>query len=195
MKVLLDGNPLDIASDALEKDRILAEVRRACAAQGRVMQSLAVDGVPLEEEAFLVLEGGTVVEIATTPLRDLIRSSLDEAMAYLPRLTKGFGSIADHLEADDKNRGLSMLTDALEGVGWIVKVLANTHALLGAGSDQDLPLFLGQLQQKLESLAGALEGSRFFEVAFQIREELLPALEALTPRVEALRALAEGDAN
>lgn len=195
MKVLLDGNPLDIASDVFDKDRILAEIRRACAAQGRVMQSLAVDGVPLEEEAFLALEGGQVVEVVTTPLRDLIRSSLDEAKAYLPRLTKGFGSIADHLEADDKNRGLSMLTDALEGVGWIVKVLANTHALLGAGSDRDLPLFLGHLQEKLEGLAGALEGSRFFEAAFQIREELLPSLEGLAPRIEALQSLAEGDAN
>ncbi len=194
MKVFVDGAALEIPSGE-GKERLLEEVRRFCASRGRVMQTLAVDGIALEEEVFLTLEGGSLVEFTTTPLRDLIRSSLEEAVTYLPRLTRGLCTVADHLEAEEKGAGLSLLSDALEGIGWLLKVLADTDSLLGgrARDGDDLPPLLTDLQSRLEELARSLEEGRFFEAAHHMRERLVPALGRLAPRIEALQSLADGD--
>lgn len=196
MKVLVDGKDLDLRSEAT-KAEILAEIRSDCAARGQVFDSLLVDGVALNEEAFLSLEGGSLVEVSTIPLRDLIKSSLEEAVRYLPRLIAGLRSVADSLEASEKTQALSILSDALEGVGWIIRIIADSHALLGARPDEGeiLAGLLGDLQERLETLAQSLEEDRPFEAALQIREEIIPALEGLEPRVVALQSLSQGTIN
>lgn len=196
MKVFVDDNALDLRSGAA-KEEILREVLAACASRGRVLETISVDGVVLDEASFVALEGGSRVEVSTVSLRDLIRSSLQEAVGYLPKLVRGLGTVADRFEAEEKAQALPTLSDALEGIGWLLRVLADTHALLGArpAEGEELARLLAALQERLEKLSRALEGDRFFEAAFLLREEIVPALEGLAPRIEVLRSLSEGNVN
>ncbi len=196
MKVFVDDSALDLRSGA-GKEEILREVLATCASRGRVLETISVDGVVLDEVSFVALEGGSRVEVSTVSLRDLIRSSLQEAVGYLPKLVRGLRTVADRLEAEEKVQALSTLSDALEGIGWFLRVLADTHTLLGArpAEGEELAHLLAALQERLEKLSQSLEGDRSFEAAFLLREEIVPALEGLAPRIEALRNLSEGNVN
>ena len=183
VKVLVDGKKLDIPEELSCKDDILALVREHAGTKGRVVRAISVDGTELDEVSFSALSGGSEVNFTTGPVRELVNESLCEAQIYLANLSAGFERIADTLEGDKAAEGLGLLASAAEGIGWLLQVLHNSQVLLGLEdgeiSDGGLAELKGNLLRNLENVSTSVEEKKYLELAYRIRNGLLPDIHRL----------------
>ena len=101
MKAYIDGQECtDNLGDGSALS-ILSAVKRRASECGRVVTEIRLDDVVMDEEAFSSVSGGLAVHFTSRPVRELVLESLDEAVKYIPRLTKGLEEIALHFERND----------------------------------------------------------------------------------------------
>jgi hypothetical protein len=183
MKVLVDGKKIDLPEGLSSRDDILTFVREHTGTKARVVRTITVDGTELDEESFSALSGGNEVNFTTSPVRELVNESLCEAQMYLANLSAGFERIADTLEGDKAAEGLGLLASAAEGIGWLLQVLHNSQVLLGLEdgeiSDGGLAELKGSLLQNLENVSTSVEEKKYLELAYGIRNGLLPDIHRL----------------
>ena len=191
MKVLIDGKELDFLADASGKEEILASVRENAGTHGRVVRTISVDGTELDEESFSALSGGSEVSFTTGPVRELVNESLCEAQTYVANLSAGFERIADTLEGDKAAEGLDLLARAAEGIGWLLQVLHNSQVLLaledGEIGDGGLAGLKGSLLLNLEEVSASVEEKKYLELAYRIRNGLLPDVRRLEVYLQSLQ--------
>ena len=102
MKVSIDGQEHREIPSTASPLEILEAVRAEAARSGLVLTGLRVDGVEMDERAFLALSGGMSAHFSLTPVRLLIRETIAEALDYVARLKKGIEEIADRFEQRDR---------------------------------------------------------------------------------------------
>ncbi len=198
MRVRVDDRDWLPEEGRIPADRgdLVDRVRADAFARGRVVLSIRVDGQEIDEEGFRSLSGGQEASFSTQPIRDLVRDSLEQMRRYFPALVKGMGGIADRLEEERTEEAMTLLRQGLEGIGWVLQVLDNTRFLLGVASEDsgsgDYPSVRSALSRCLEEAEKALEGGRYFELSFRIREEIVPALCRLQPYAEEMERLSGG---
>lgn len=179
----MDGKRLDLPEDLSCRDDILAFVREHAGTMGRVVRGISVDGTELDELSFSALSGGSEVIFTTGPVRELVNESLCEAQNYLANLSAGFERIADTLEGEKAAEGLGLLASAAEGIGWLLQVLHNSQVLLGLEdgeiSDGGLAELKGSLLLNLENVSNSVEEKKYLELAYRIRNGLLPDIHRL----------------
>ena len=197
MRILMDGVDWQPQTGEPQEDRgaLLEDLKAQALAQGRVLVSLVVDGSELDEEGFRNLQGGRELRCETQSVRELVRDSLSQTKEYFPALQRGVEGIADRLEEGKVQEALQLLQQATEGIGWVLHVVQNCRLLLGIAEEEprtgNLQADCARLQEILESLSGSLEQERFFELAFHLREELLPLLSQLNLYTEEFLVAAE----
>ena len=112
MKVSIDGQERREIPSTASPLEILEAVRAEAARSGLVLTGLRVDGVEMDERAFLALSGGMSAHFSLTPVRLLVRETLAEALSYISRLKKGIGEIADHFEEGGTSAAQNGLSEA-----------------------------------------------------------------------------------
>jgi molecular chaperone GrpE (heat shock protein) len=197
MKILLNNEEW-ISSDASGDNRALIwqELQDQVSSQGEIIHSLEVDGEEMLPEAFLQISGDHEFVLKTKPIRLLVRESLEESHRYLPALLKGYESIADNLEEEKTKDALELMQQAFEGTQWVLGVTQNCQVLLGESSLSDTEegkRLRDGVSQVLEKMEKALEEQRFFEIAFLLREELIPGLNAFEEYTQKLYLLATSE--
>jgi hypothetical protein len=187
MKVYIDGQDYSGILGASDAASILSAVRGEMVRTGRVVTEIQTDGVVMDEDAFLNVTGGLSARFASKPVRELVRESLDEALAYIPRLTKGLGEIALHFEKNEIPRGQGLLADAADGLDWLLSVFQHCRSLLTAETD-------GTRREELEkslcdcvNTIGSLHGEgKYLQVALCLRQRLIPEIEKLAVYIRQL---------
>jgi molecular chaperone GrpE (heat shock protein) len=197
VKILLNNEEW-ISSDASGDNRALIwqELQDQVSSQGEIIHSLEVDGEEMLPEAFLQISGDHEFVLKTKPIRLLVRESLEESHRYLPALLKGYESIADNLEEEKTKDALELMQQAFEGTQWVLGVTQNCQVLLGESSLSDTEegkRLRDGVSQVLEKMEKALEEQRFFEIAFLLREELIPGLNAFEEYTQKLYLLATSE--
>ncbi|MDR2175901.1 MAG: hypothetical protein LBO82_08195 [Synergistaceae bacterium] len=191
MKVYLDGQEIALPGGA-DAPSVLSAVRGQVAKDGRVITGLRVDDVEMDDEAFLNLTGGMAAHFVSQPVRDLVRESLDDALGYAPRLTKGLEEIALHFDRNELATAESGLADAAEGLDWLLRVFHHCSALLAVGGEAD-DAGLAKLKESLAAAVerlGSLHEERLYpQMALAIRQDLLPKVNELAAHVRSLRSL------
>ncbi|RRD65240.1 hypothetical protein [Fretibacterium sp. OH1220_COT-178] len=180
MKVWIDGREhpeLPSSATALE---IMEAVKADAARSGHVVTGLRVDGVEMDEEAFLGLSGGLAAHFTLAPVRLLVRESLEEALAYIPRLRRGIEDIAGHFEQGETSRARSQLSEAMDGLDWTLKIYERCTALTAELIPEAEEHAIREgLLNALNRLIGLMGEKRYPEMALALRQELLPNIEAL----------------
>lgn len=192
MKVYIDGQEYSELLGGADAASILNVVRGDVSRKGRVVTEIRLDDVVMDEEAFLNVTGGLAARFTSQPVRELVHDSLDEAVNYIPRLTKGLEEIALHFEKNELGVGQRKLADAADGLDWLLLVFQNCSALLAIGEEMnDLGLheLKTALSESINSL-GALHTERqYSQMAFCIRQKLIPEIEKFSVHVKKLRDL------
>ncbi len=184
MKVSIDGQErCEIPSTASPLE-ILEAVRAEASRSGLVLTGIRVDGVELDEQAFLGLSGGMSAHFALTPVRLLIQETLTEALSYVSRLRKGLGEIADRFEEGETSAAQNALSDAMEGLDWTLDVYERCSALTAGPSaepsaEPEGQAFRDGLLEILNRLIGLMGGKRYPQMALVLRQELLPSIDEL----------------
>lgn len=180
MKVSIDGQERREIPSTASPLEILEAVRAEAARSGLVLTGLQVDGVEMDERAFLALSGGMSAHFSLTPVRILVRETLAEALSYISRLKKGIGEIADHFEEGGTSAAQNGLSEAMEGLDWTLDVYERCSTLTaGASADPEEQAFRGGLLDILNRLIGLMDGKRYPQMALVLRQELLPSIDEL----------------
>ena len=191
MKVHIDGQECtDIIGGALS---ILSAVKRRVAETGRVMTEIRLDDVVMDEEAFSSVSGGLSVNFTSRSVRDLVLESLDEALKYIPRLTGGLEEIALHFEKNEFAVGEGKLADGADGLDWLLQVFQKCNSLLavnGVDNNDGLSELTEALNDDISSLGALHSEKKYLQMAFCIRQKLVPAIEKFSMHVQRLRDLA-----
>ncbi len=197
MKILLNNEEW-IPSEPSEGNRnlIWQELQDHVSSRGEIIHSLEVDGEEMLPEAFLQISEDHEFVLKTKPIRLLVRESLEESHRYLPALLKGYESIANKLEEEKTQEALELMQQAFEGTQWVLGVTQNCQVLLGESSlsdTEEVKHLQDGVSQALEKMEKALEEQRFFEIAFLLREELIPGLSAFEEYTQKLYLLATSE--
>ncbi len=192
MKICIDGQEYSDFPEGTRAADVLTEVKIRVSKDGRVITEIRVDGIVMDEEAFSNLAGGLQVHFASQSVRDLVRESLDEALRYIPRLTKGLEEIATHFEGDELALAQSRLADAADGLDWLLTVFQNCTSLLGIGQeteDTGIEELKGELSDSIAQLGTLYGEKKYLRMALCIRQRLLPEIETFSLHIRRLHDL------
>jgi hypothetical protein len=191
MKVYIDGQECtDVLGDG-SASSILSEVKRRASETGRVVTEIRLDDVVMDEDAFAGVSGGLGVHFTSYPVRDLVLESLDEALNYIPRLTKGLEEIALHFEKNEFADGEGKLADGAEGLDWLLQVSQRCGMLLAVSDDfGGYGEINAAFADSISSLGTYHSEKKYLQMAFCIRQKLVPEVEKFSMHVQKLRDLA-----
>ena len=191
MKVYIDGQECtDVLSDG-SASSILSDVKRRASEAGRVVTEIRLDDVLMDEEAFSGVSGGLSVIFTSQPVRGLVLESLDEALNYIPRLTKGLEEIALHFEKNELSAGEGKLADGADGLDWLLQVFQKCNLLLAVDDNHgEVGELTGALADSISSLGALHSEKKYLQMAFCIRQKLTPEIEKFSVYVQKLRGLA-----
>ena len=192
MKVYIDGQEFtDFLGDGRAVS-ILDAVKRSTTNDGLVVTEIRLDDVVMDEEAFSRVSGGLAAHFTTRSVRGLVLESLEEALKYIPRLSKGFEEIALHFEKNEFAAGEGKLADGADGLDWLLRVFQNCSSLLTVGdADSDgLREQKDSLADSISSLAAFHSEKNYPRMAYFIRQNLAPEIEKFSMYVQKLRDLA-----
>jgi hypothetical protein len=190
MKVYIDGQECSGLFDGADTASILKAVRGEVSRNGRVVTEILMDGVVIDEEAFLNVTGGLAVRFVSQPVRELVHDSLDEAINYIPRLVKGLEEIALHFEKNEIAAGQGKLADAADGLDWLLLVFQNCSALLAVEEEINnlgLDELKTALSKSINSLGTLHTECQYLQMALCIRQKLIPEIEKFSMHVKRLR--------
>ena len=180
MKVSIDGQERREIPSTASPLEILEAVRAEAARSGLVLTGLQVDGVEMDDQAFLGLSGGMSAHFALTPVRLLVGETLTEALSYVSRLKKGIGEIADRFEEGGTSAAQNALSEAMEGLDWTLDVYERCSALMaGPSAESEEQAFRDGLLDILNRLIGLMDEKLYPQMALVLRHELLPSIDEL----------------
>ena len=190
VKIFIDGEPFYPASPTASKSKqkLLAEIDEEIFQKGLTYTTITVDGIEMDSAAFVRLRKGREAHFATCKIETLVIESLEEAVSYLPRLTDGIEKIAGALERKEQENINEQMTSFAEGVGWIVNVMQKNQILLKV-KDSELPgkeETILKLNASLESISGCFEKGRIMEIAFHMRQGVLPEIVKISGYINKL---------
>ena len=191
MKVYIDGQEYtDITGDG-RASSILNAVQRRASGAGRVVTEIRLDDIVMDDDTFSNVSGGLAVHFTSLPVRELVLESLDEALKYIPRLTRGLEEIALHFEKNEFAAGEGKLGDGTEGLGWLLQVFQRCSSLLAVDADNNgLSELKNTLTGSISSLGTFHSEKKYLQMAFCIRQKLVPEIERLSMHVQRLYDLA-----
>jgi len=190
MKIYIDSQDCtDIIGGGSASD-ILSSARRCISQAGRVLTEIKLDDISMDEEAFSGVSGGLVVHFTSRLIHDLVLESLDEALKYIPRLTKGLEEIALHFERNEIPAGEGKLADGAEGLDWLLQMFQKSSALLAVDDDADgLRELKNAISDSISSLGIYHAEKNYFQMALCIRGKLISEIEKLSLHIQKLRNL------
>lgn len=198
MRVRLDDAEWNVEDELVNqgKEALLGAARNLATEKGAIISEIVVDGIEVEEDIFLQLSSGVDIQFKTQSIRELLQESLVEGQSYFPSLLSGLERVAELFEANNSEEGLRIFAQALEGVGWILQVMDRAGLLLHAQAERlgggDFSQEFADLCEKVTALSAALEEGKHLEIAYRIREDLLPSLRKLAICWGEMLSLAKG---
>ncbi|MDR1731388.1 MAG: hypothetical protein LBR61_04770 [Synergistaceae bacterium] len=192
MKIYIDDQERPDLAEAPDSGAVLAGVKTHLLEKGRVIMEIQVDGVPMDEKAFVNITGNPEARFTSGSVRSLVCESLDEAVNYIPRLTGGMEKIASAFETGEISRGQSTLASAAEGLDWLISVFQQCSTLLAVDLETEAA-GLNALQKSLvagiNDLASLHEDKKYSEMASCIRGSLIPEIDRFSLYIRHLREL------
>ncbi|MCR4818442.1 MAG: hypothetical protein K5841_05745 [Fretibacterium sp.] len=199
MKIWVDDQERKDLSLLTSPEEILEAVEQEAARTGCVLADIRIDGMTMDAETFRSLglmigrESGHTAAFMLTPLRTLLRESLDTAVEYSKKLMSGTGEIAAQFERGEAGKALPTLSQLFDGLGWLIDVYDRCRPFLPVPVRVDEEAALkGKILETLRLLVRLADEGNFAAMAQTLRWELLPSVRTLTQRVKDLSGLHTG---
>ena len=199
MKVWVDDQERKDFSPLSSPEEILKAVEEEAARSGRILADIRIDGLAVDAETFRSLtlmgdkESGHIAAFTLTPLRTLLRESLDSAVEYSQKLTAGTEEIAAQFERGEAGKALPALSQLFDGLGWLIGVYDRSRTFMPVPVRVDEEAAMkGKILETLRLLVRLAGEGNFAAIAQNLRWELLPSVKTLAQRVKDLSGLRAG---
>ncbi len=184
LRVRLDDVELSLSDDVLAggKRAVFEVAKQDALGRNAVIVGITVDGEQIgDEESFYALSGGLDIHFTSQPVRELVEESLGEGERYLPLLASGLESVATLFEEKKDDEAQAKLLQTIEGINWLVDVFDKSCILMGVRPDTlKVGNFLqdrSDLNDALSEMVDVMESGKMIELAYLIREKLLPVVQ------------------
>ncbi|URZ00973.1 hypothetical protein [Clostridium felsineum] len=97
--------------------------------------------------------------------------ALKTAAEYIPKLKKGIKDIYEYYEKGEYEKGAEIITEASEGFGWIINLIAVTKDVLSEELDE------AELTEKFSEVIEAMENEDYILVGDLFQYEVYPIIE------------------
>ncbi len=195
LQIFVDGKPWQ-REEFSSRDDLVVALKSDVMRSGLVVMKIELDGQEISEEGFRASSAGSRADFETQSVRELLRGSFEEGARYFEALFQGLERVCRLFEEEKTVEALGQLQQGIEGVDWLCTVMANAGGLMGTDlttlAAGDFAKDQEDLSACLREISGALEEGRYFEIAFRIREELIPHLRKLERYWSELKGLTEG---
>ncbi|MBR1671354.1 MAG: hypothetical protein IJ702_00330 [Fretibacterium sp.] len=198
MKIWVDEQERDDLSRLASPDEILKAVGDEAAHSGRVVAEIRIDGVTVDADAFRSLglamgRGAHSAAFTLTPLRTLLRESLDSAVEYSQKLIAGAGGLAAQFENGEGAQALPALPQLFDGVGWLIGVYDRCRMFMPVPIRVDEEAALkASILETLRLLVSQADRGDFPAIGQTLRRAFLPGVRTLAQRVKDLSGLRAG---
>lgn len=131
MKILLDNVESIINVNEYESFQVLLwDIEKTMETRGRVITSLKVDGMNLENILNFSLEEIRILEISSKSPLKLLEETIHELDTYLDRFFLGIEEIVLNFRIGKREEGISNLIEGINGLDWIFQILRKSQELL-----------------------------------------------------------------
>ncbi len=131
MKILLDNVESIINVNEYESFQVLLwDIEKTMETRGRVITSLKVDGMNLENILNFSLEEIRILEISSKSPLKLLEETIHELDIYLDRFFLGIEEIVLNFRIGKREEGISNLIEGINGLDWIFQILRKSQELL-----------------------------------------------------------------
>ena len=181
-----DQQPIEVQTTGDESvfDVLLAAQDQWDAAQ--MIDRLEVNGQcvePLEEATLMAIpahEAQVKITLVQPPERTLTQT-IEEAGAYLERLSAGFEGVAGRIRTENSLEAHAMMRDGLDGLSKILELVDHLRARQGVDDAmrQAFDTYLEELQEKSQEMTDAQESGDPTLIADILEYELVDAVTEL----------------
>jgi len=134
MKVVLDGKEVSLEGISCRTvDDLVQQLLRRFPPNGRVIQSINIDGIELYDwEAHREAEvpPEAEVHVKTQSIAELLASTIESALEFLPRLVAAAIEAAELLQQGRMQDAFTLMGKLIEGVQWYTEFLSGLSKLL-----------------------------------------------------------------
>lgn len=136
MKILLDNVESIINVNEYESFQVLLwDIEKTMETRGRVITSLKVDGMNLENILNFSLEEIRILEISSKSPLKLLEETIHELDTYLDRFFLGIEEIVLNFRIGKREEGISNLIEGINGLDWIFQILRKSQELLDINNE------------------------------------------------------------
>lgn len=131
MKILLDNVESVVNVNEYDSFQVLLwDIERSIEVQGRIITSLKVDGMNLDNLLHFSLEEIGVLEVSSKSPVMLLEETLIELNFYIERFFTGIEGITASFRDGKKSEGIDELVEGIYGLEWIFQILKKAEELL-----------------------------------------------------------------
>jgi len=190
MKILLDNVESVINVNEYESFQVLLwDIEKTIETKGRVITSLKVDGMNLDNLLHFSLEEISILEISSKSPVMLLEETLHELNSYVDRFFLGIDEIVSNFRFGNKTVGVDNLVEGIYGIEWIFQILRRSEEILNL-KDEVLEKIYFYSDDVLVRLTGAINDKDYEKISILLQFDLYLMLEQIKNYVPKLIKLA-----
>lgn len=179
MKILLDNVESIINVNEYESFQVLLwDIEKTMETRGRVITSLKVDGMNLENILNFSLEEIRILEISSKSPLKLLEETIHELDTYLDRFFLGIEEIVLNFRIGKREEGISNLIEGINGLDWIFQILRKSQELLDI-DDENLEKIYIESNDVLLTLTEAVEDKQYDTISIILDFDLYMILSQI----------------
>lgn len=179
MKILLDNVESIINVNEYESFQVLLwDIEKTMETRGRVITSLKVDGMNLENILNFSLEEIRILEISSKSPLKLLEETIHELDTYLDRFFLGIEEIVLNFRIGKREEGISNLIEGINGLDWIFQILRKSQELLDI-DDENLEKIYIESNDVLLRLTEAVEEKKYDAISIILDFDLYMILSQI----------------
>lgn len=179
MKILLDNVESIINVNEYESFQVLLwDIEKTMETRGRVITSLKVDGMNLENILNFSLEEIRILEISSKSPLKLLEETIHELDTYLDRFFLGIEEIVLNFRIGKREEGISNLIEGINGLDWIFQILRKSQELLDI-DDENLEKIYIESNDVLLRLTEAVEEKQYDTISIILDFDLYMILSQI----------------
>ncbi len=179
MKILLDNVESIINVNEYESFQVLLwDIEKTMETRGRVITSLKVDGMNLENTLNFSLEEIRILEISSKSPLKLLEETIHELDTYLDRFFLGIEEIVLNFRIGKREEGISNLIEGINGLDWIFQILRKSQELLDIDNENLEKIYI-ESNDVLLRLTEAVEEKKYDAISIILDFDLYMILSQI----------------
>lgn len=179
MKILLDNVESIINVNEYESFQVLLwDIEKTMETRGRVITSLKVDGMNLENTLNFSLEEIRILEISSKSPLKLLEETIHELDTYLDRFFLGIEEIVLNFRIGKREEGISNLIEGINGLDWIFQILRKSQELLDIDNENLEKIYI-ESNDVLLRLTEAVEEKKYDAISIVLDFDLYMILSQI----------------